>query len=382
MVNFEEIYKEILRKVEQYIYENTCWDENSKYFGALLDSQPLAPEIRTLPHTAYPSTDAYSILYMATKDEDYKQKAIAGMDYLLREQSDIGAWVGYQGFLSDRSNWTEENAPPGSILRIKRENLPEMDLIRQPFSPLGTSLYGKVIYRGYNELKNSRKMSDIRKASEYYSSFIAAVEFIYGITTENGLVIIDPGWISSVWNKIAEPASLLFIGYNVTKDERFKERAVLLCRRVLRAQFNSGEFPYAGESGHTLHYHFLVLSALQECEQYNDDEKLGKEIKYAIRKGLNFGLKTMLKKNGNFDWSLHDPKDHKARLSATFGLAIQAASYNFDDYREELQQIVQFIYSIQKKDGGFPFHIGEESTDNRSSADIFHGLACIAKYEL
>lgn len=374
MLTTHDIYWKMMERLEGYIRRHTDLDPASPFHGALLDSQPMAPSLPAWVHGMYAAADGYVRLYEATGRPQHREMAIAACDYLAREQTVVGCWGGYQGFPSSMGLWNERNAPPGSLLRVAMPGAPLMDLIRGYIGSLGPSWYAKVLLLAATVLQEE----DSAAAERYRRCFIAAAEFIYAISTAEGRIIIDPGVMANVWNKMAAPAALLYLAYRETGAERFRERADAITRRVLAAQFPSGEYPYAETSGHTLHYHFLTIWCLQDALAAGGGT-LAKEIEAAIIRGLDWSLGEMLQPDGSFNWSRHDPKDHKAQLSATAALAVGAAAPMLSRYAEPVERIVRRLAQIQRPDGGFPLHITDRVSDNFASGQVSHGLGTVAR---
>ncbi len=375
MLTAHETYWKMMEQLEGYVRRHTDLDPASPFHGALLDSMPMAPSLPAWVHGMYAAAYGYVWLYEATRRPEHREMAIAACDYLTREQTVVGCWIGYQGFPSSLGLWNERNAPPGSLLRVAMPGAPLMDIIRGYIASLGPSWYAKVLLHASKVLQ----AEDSATAERYRKSFIAAAEFIYAISTAEGRIIIDPGVMADVWNKMAAPAALLYLAYRETGAERFRERADAITRRVLRGQFPSGEYPYAEASGHTLHYHFLTIWCLQDALAAGGGT-LAKEIEAAIIRGLDWALGEMLQPDGSFDWSRHDPKDHKAQLSATAALAIGAAAPMLTRYEEPVERIVRRLAQLQRSDGGFPVHVTEAESDNVASGQVFHGLSTVAKH--
>ncbi len=342
-----ETYWKMMERLEDYIRRHTDLDPGSPFHGALLDSQPMAPSLPAWVHGMYAAADGYVRLYEATGRPAHREMAVAACDYLAREQTVVGCWVGYQSFPSSLGLWNERNAPPGSLLRVAMPGAPLMDLIRGYIGSLGPSWYAKVLLLAARVLQEE----DGATAERYRKCFIAAAEFIYAISTVEGRIIIDPGVMADVWNKMAAPAALLYLAYRETGAERFRERADAITRRVLAGQFPSGEYPYAETSGHSLHYHFLTIWCLQDALAAGGGT-LTKEIEAAIIRGLDWGVGEMLQADGDFDWSRHDPKDHKARHPFSAALAVGAAAPMASRYEEPIERIVGWLARQQLADGG------------------------------
>ena len=374
MSSTSEIYWSMMERLEGYVRSNTELDPSSPWHGALLDSNPPAPELRAWVHIMYAAADGYVRLYEATRQPRYLEMLIAACDYLAREQTVVGCWVGYQGFPSSLGLWNERNAPPGSLLRVSAPGAPvPMDMIRGYIGALGPSWYARVLLRASHVVKDVNPAA----AERYFRSFVSAAEFIYAISVKEGRVIIDAGVMADVWNKLAAPAALLYLAYQELGTDRFLERAEAIMRRVLSGQFPSGEYPYSGDQGHSLHYHFLTIWCLQDALAAGGGSQ-AKEIEKSIIRGLDWALGEMLQANGDFDWSRHDPADFKAQLSFTAALAIAAAAPMISRYREQVERIVQRLAQLQQPDGGFPIHVTDSGSDNFASGQVFDGLSTVA----
>jgi len=359
-----DIAETILNPLESYIRCNICWDENSPYYGGLLETTPITPH-STWPHASYRVASAYLKLYEAYKDITYWKIAKTIVNYLVKEQSDTGCWCGYTGYPKS-AGWNEINAPPGSKLNVKMDNGTVLDIIRSPFSVFGTALYSKVIA---DALLIATEV-DSESVEEWRLSFIKAAEFLRCMIDERGY------WVGErAWNQRAAVAVTLFTASKILGPERYLKKAQVILDQILKAQYDSGEYPYADNKGRTYHYHALTLCFLNEVYEIFPDER----VRNSVLRGLNW-MWSMQKPNGDFDWSIHSPEDHKTKLLSTFGVALQATSPYILSYREAVCKALYFLKRYQNPNGGFPLKIGLKSSHTTHSGDILLGLAELMKW--
>jgi len=293
----KEQLKAVLMPLEQYMRRNICLDEGSPFYGGLLETVPHTPN-PVWSHTSYATADAYLRLYESYGDSAYWEMARVMIEFLVREQTEAGCWFGYCGYRKD-AGWSEKNAPPGSKLNLKMDDGTVLDVIRSPFSMFGTALYSKVVA---NALPIAEKI-DSQKAASWRSSFIMAAEFL----------------------------------------------RCMIADQILQAQLDSGEYPYADGQGRTYHYHALTLCFLNQILELAPDER----VERSVRRGLDW-MWGMQKEDGDLDWRIHAPDDHKTRMSATFGLALRATAPYLSIYEEQVHKTLRFLRQHQNPDGGFP----------------------------
>jgi len=361
----KELAESILYPLEQYVRSNICWDPNSPYYGGLLETIPHTPQ-PTWPHASYVTADAYLKLYEAYRKPEYWEVAKVMVNYLVREQSDAGCWYGYTGYPKS-FGWNEKNAPPGSKLNVVFEDGTVLDIIREPFSIFGTVLYGKVVVNAYEvAVKNNL---DLSEAEHWRISFLKAAEFMCHMIDNKGY------WVGNrAWNQRAAVAVLLFTASRLLCPERYLRKAKIVLDQILEAQLESGEYLYSETGGRTYHYHALTLYFLNQVNR----EYPSKRVEEAVLKGLKW-MWSMQKENGDFDWSIHSPKDHKTRLFSTFGIALAATAPYLKLFKENVYKTLVFLKKHQNPNGGFPRKIGLEKTDNVASGEILHGLAELIK---
>ena len=356
----------VLMPLEQYMRGSICLDESSPFYGGLLETVPHTPN-PVWSHTSYATADAYLRLYEAYGSPSYWEMAKTMVEFLIREQTEAGCWFGYCGYHKD-AGWTEGNAPPGSKLNLRMEDGTILDIIRSPFSMFGTALYSKVVA---NALPIAEKIEP-QKAAKWRSSFVMAAEFLRCMIDEDGYWVGD-----RAWNQRAAVAVTLFTAAALLGPDRYLKKAQVILDQVLQAQLNSGEYPYFNGEGRTYHYHALTLCFLNQIHELTPDER----VERSVRKGLDW-MWGMQKSDGDFDWSIHAPNDHKTRLSSTFGLALRATAPYLPDYRESVYKVLQFLREHQNSDGGFALKIGLRNSDAPISGETFLGLAELAKYVL
>ena len=362
---WERLIESIFPPLESFVRSNICWDENSPYYGGLLETIPLTPN-PAWSHSSYQVADAYLRLYEAYSNEKYWRTARAIVNFLVREQTDAGCWYGYAGYPKS-AGWNEKNAPPGSKLNVKLDEGTVLDIIRSPFSIFGTALYSKVIANAIIVAEaRGKKIKDLEK---WHEAFINAAEFIRCMIDDRGY------WVGGrAWNQRAAVAVTLFTASKMLGSERYLKKAKIILDQVLKAQLPSGEFPYDEKGGRTYHYHCLTISLLHQIYEIYPDSSISK----AIIKGLNW-LWSMQRDNGDFDWSIHSPKDHKTGLLSTFALALLASAPYLRLYEEPILKLLHFLATKQNRDGGFPRKSNFKNSDTVTSGYVLLALAELIK---
>jgi len=354
----------ILEGLEPYIRRNICWDEASPYYGGLIETVPHTPH-PTWPHASYRVASAYLRLYEAYGDESYWRVARVMVDYLVREQTEAGCWFGYAGFPKS-AGWSEKSAPPGSKLNVRMEDGTVLDIIRSPFSIFGTALYGKVIA----DAMLLAEELDPERARRWREAFLMAAEFVRCMIDDRGY------WVTNrAWNQRAAVAVILATASKLLGPERYLRKARIILDQVLSAQLESGEYPYSEHGGRTYHYHALTLYYLNQFNEVMPDER----IRESVMRGLRWmwGMQTP---SGDFDWSIHDPRDHKTRLTSTFGVALQATAPYVRAYLSHVHRALAFLKGLQSADGGFPLKIGLPGSNTTHSGDVLLGLAELLRH--
>ncbi|RKY76354.1 hypothetical protein DRQ00_08870 [candidate division KSB1 bacterium] len=355
----KEQLEAVLMPLEQYLRRNICLDEGSPFYGGLLETVPHTPN-PVWSHTSYATADAYLRLYESYKEVSFWQMTTVMIEFLVREQTEAGCWFGYTGYHKD-AGWTEENAPPGSKLNLRMEDGTILDIIRSPFSMFGTALYSKVVA---NALPIAEKI-DPQKAMSWRSSFIMAAEFLRCMIDEDGY------WVQNrAWNQRAAVAVTLFTAASLLGPDRYLKKAQVILDQILQAQLDSGEYPYDNGQGRTYHYHALTLCLLNQIQELAPDER----VERSVHRGLDW-MWGMQKADGDLDWTIHAPDDHKTRMPATFGFALRATAPYLSIYEEQVHKTLRFLQQHQNPDGGFPWKIGLKSSDTAASGETFLGLA-------
>ncbi len=357
--------RDIVSRLTHYLSQHVIRERADRFDGALAKTIRTIPALPTWPHSVFPAADGYASLYAGFGKPDYRTIAEAMIDFLIREQSPTGCWYGYAGYPKSYG-WSQDNAPPNSYFDVQGAGVVQ-DLIWSPFSVFGTALYSKVVFRASEIIRPG----DPERARKWKTSLIIAFEFIQRCVDEKGYVVE----CGDVWDQVAEIASALAIAFSFSSHERFSGKAKKMIGRVLKAQLPSGEFPFAGTQGHSLHYHFLTLEALQDClKSFEQDAEYQKAISTALQRGLAYAW-SMQKNDGDFDWQGHAATDHKQRMFATFGLALLATAPLHDAYADNILHALEFLKAGQNGDGGFPFHLGGKESDTCGpSGTILQGL--------